>query len=191
VNLVFAGGRVTTPNDDCLGDNAKGATCIVNMIDRSWGPPDSNHMGERFCDSGAHLQFRTQDGSRRVNPEAQKSMTTSDTCKDEYHVRIWNDEAHGHSPSNHQFGVGAVHHESRCSVPLACGHNIDMNWEDVENEFVRQMARQYGNEFAYCVKSDYYPLAGSNPPGRSKSKYKTGYPSRISFQDKSEGCSGA
>ncbi len=185
-NLVFHGGRVTTPNEDCFDANARSPLCVVNMIRRAWV---ADRMRERFCDSGAELGFRTHDGSRRVYVESDRSMTTSGTCDDQYHVRLWGDTAHGHS--THSWVVGAIHHERRCFVPGFCGHKIDMNWEDVENEAVRQMARHSDNDWEYCVKSDYYPLAGSNPPGKSKSRYRTGYPSRISFQDKDAGCRGA
>lgn len=188
INLVFHGGAVTTPNADCMGNNARSATCVVNMIGRAWGP--NTEMKERLCDSGARLKFRTESGGT-VNPESDKSMTTSGTCRREYHVRLWGDTAHGHAANAHKWVIGAIHHETRCFVPVACSHKIDMNWEDVENEAVRQLARQANNEFAYCVEPDYYPLVGSNPPGKKKSKYMTGYPSRISFQDRSAGCSGA
>lgn len=191
VNLVFAGGRSINNYDQCNPPRAKSPECVEENLKRSW--ENRGDMESRTCDSGGDLAFRRSDGTI-VKGESNKSLTTSSTCKDEYHIRIWGDQYHGHELTNRQFGVGAVHHEVRCAVGGACDHKIDMDWEVVENVAVAEFERSTVSEPRWCVESDYYPLGGSAPPGKSKNNYKTGFPSRISWQTRSpgsEGCRGA
>jgi hypothetical protein len=180
VNLVFTGGVQPRGYGEC--DNtadqpheAKGPDCVVKLVEVAW---KRGGMGERLCDGGANLVFY-KEGGGTVNPESDKSLTTSFTCKKEFHMRIWTDTHHGHV--THMFAVGAIHHENRCFVP-GCGHHIDMNWETVEDIAVTQLGASQEGEPSQCTQPDYYPLAGSQPPGKTKSHYKTGRPSRISFQ---------
>lgn len=191
VNLVFVGGREGLPGEEkCARDFARSPECVEKHFNEAWKAAD-REMKARLCDGGADLAFyvgsRYDDATGFPRPryrtgESNKSLTTSSTCEDEYHVRIWGDQYHGHNIDRRQWAVGAIHHEKRCKVPGFCKHEIDYNWEFVEDQAVFEFKTRHEGEVTFCAEADYYPLRASNPPGRSKSHYRTGFPSRISFQ---------
>ena len=116
-------------------------------------------------------------------------MSTSTTCRRQFHIRVWDDVTHGHENGHHNWDVGAIHHETR---PWnEGGHDIDWDWESAENVMIEQMGARQDNEDRHCTYPDYYPLPGSGP-GKIRGFYTNGRVSRVSFQhiEQADGCRG-
>jgi hypothetical protein len=198
VNLVFVGGsQIALDGPECTDTSARSPECVEVEFQTFWRK--RARMGPRLCDAGADLTFWGHSNPKATHSgEANKSLTTSRTCKRQYHVRIWGDQYHGHAIDKRHWAVGAIHHEDRCPVPAPhlgplnpCPHGIDMNWETAENVASKEFATSSEGEGGLCKRNDYYPLAGSDPPGKEKHSYKTGFPTRISFQGThQQGCRG-
>lgn len=184
VNILFHGGTDST-GGSCAGSARRSPACTLQHLKLEW---KASRMTERSCSGSparARLTFYQQSGGT-ASPAAIWHTTTSSTCKRQYHYRNWTDTAHGHSSDQHQFGVGAVHHENRPA--LRGGHDIDMHWETVEAVMIKQMGSSQDGEPAHCTYPDYYRLPGS---GNAKGKKSDGKISRISFHHIQDGgCQG-
>lgn len=89
--------------------------------------------------------------------------TSSSSCEDQVHVCLAGPALRTHSGT-----AGAILPKIRCDRPAICKRNIDMNWEARENVAVRQFKNSTDQEGALCVRSAWYPLAGFQPPGKTK-----------------------
>jgi hypothetical protein len=180
VNLLFAGGT-----DFCSGSRRRSSNCVKTHFENDW---HRGRMTGKFCNGGGRATFYTQDGGIATASQ-DDNLSTSLTCRTQFHARIWDDAEHGHGDT-HQWVIVAMHHETRPTSKR--GHSIDLHWETVENIAVQQMGRDQGgfNDSAHCTYPDYYALPGSGP-GKINNRYTNGRISRISFHHvENDGCDG-
>jgi hypothetical protein len=185
--------------EDCNHD-PKSAKCVTAHARDTWKrgfmsvkhfPPGIDCNGG--LSNGAARFYRASGASTGwVHPQG--NVSTSDTCKRQFHMRVWDDSGHGHGVR--VWDVAGIHHEDRgafcTSQPIkTCNvvHRIDMGWETVENIAVEQFGHRQNAEPSLCTYPDYYPLHGTGP-GNIHGWYSNGRISRISFQDNHQGCSG-
>lgn len=188
INILFHGGDSSRDfTEPCRNDRARSIGCVKSHMFAHW--TDRGRMDNRFCSPpNQYMSFRRHSGGGYANDKGDMSLTTSRTCKRQFHIRGWDDIEHGHGHSSHQWAVGAIHHEDRkahCVHKDVCDgttHRIDQDWEWAENVAMQEMK-------AHCTHPDYFPLPGSGP-GKWRGRYTNGRISRISFQHRDIGCSG-
>lgn len=177
VNLLFDGGTdMGQPTSACGYPNDKSVGCAESHVITTW---QRGSMREHFCNFApqSDLRFRLPPGGTAHSGE-DKATSTSNTCKNQFHLRLWSD-SHAGDPTP-AWDVGAAHHEQRCAVLGACKHHIDMDWEAVEWVTFRQMNRNY------CAYYGEYPFPGT--AGKIHGHYSDGYLTRVSFSPRSSGC---
>jgi hypothetical protein len=188
VNILFHGGD-ETEGGSCHGDGTRSPLCVLQHVKLDWGnggtETDRGNMRERTCNgtaNKAHLKMLAESGGF-VDPGAIWHTSTSRSCRTQYHLRNWNDAAHGHG-TDHQWQVQAIHHERRRNRK----HIIDHHWETDEGIMVIEMGV---GDNRHCTHPDYYRLPGS--AGTFQGKKSNGKISRISFQktDHVNKCSGS
>lgn len=183
VNLIWVGGQDTSGNG-CDGTDARGASCVGNHIRDVW-----TEMGDRLCNgSGTGRLRQLKQGGGTVNPTEAFSLSTSYFCKDQYHLRIFNDSAHGHG-DHHYWAVTPVHSENRCFT--CTGHEITQSWETAEAIAISAIGAGHGGSKDHCTFRSWKPLPGSAIT-KHKKYYSDGFISRISFQHTGNNhCNGA
>lgn len=184
VNILFHGGQDPDIHLNCDEDKRRSSECVAIHTRVDW---KRGAMAGRVCSGSGRLTFRK--GSGTASDTQDESLSTSGTCKRQFHIRVWDDVTHGHENGNHNWDVGAIHHENR---PWnEGGHDIDWDWESAENVMIEQMGARQESEDRHCTYPDYYPLPGSGP-GKIRNFYTNGRISRVSFQhiEQSDGCRG-
>jgi len=148
------------------GKNRETMDAIRFMLEADW-PGD---MGPKWCNQVKWLRYRLQPGTKM--DETDGNFSTSHTCDNQWHTRLWNDKEIN---AEAQWVVGGVHREMRS---IAGPHTLNMSFEAVEARAIHYMRR-------YCSIRDWRALPG--PAGRFKrsygSFYSNGKISRISMQD--------
>jgi hypothetical protein len=160
---------------------------VLQHVKLDWD--ERGNMREKGCNGSpakAHLKMLQENNQTYADPGAIWHTSNGRRCKTQYHYRNWNDSPHGHDPDNHQWQVGAIHHERRNKDGK---HVIDYHWETAEHVMVVEMGS--GDEDTnHCTYPNYYRLPGSG--GTFQGKKSNGKISRISFHQISEGgCSGS
>ena len=177
--------------ESCRGTaGARSHTCTRDHFAVDWW---RGQIRPRPCAGDGTLKFYKQGGGKTSASEQDESMVTSETCKREFHTRIWDDVEHGHSNDGpHQWNVSPIHHENRGVVET--GHNIDMSWEAVENVARIQLGRRQQDqnpEPRHCTYPNYHTFKGTGP-GKIKGHYSNGRVTRISYHHIDDGgCHGA
>jgi hypothetical protein len=174
VTLLFAGGTISEPNPggtSPLSCTGKGPQCAALMLKRHWVRGD---MTGRVCNGSGLLGF-LGNGNQTVSQD--KNVSTSVTCKRQFHMRIWGDSYHGHTTP--VWNVAGIHHETRGD--FSGPHVVDMSWETVEHIAVLQLGVHHqGVQGAFCTYPNYQRVIGSGP-GKIHGRYSDGKISRISF----------
>lgn len=161
--------------------------CLRNMIQASWRA--NGEIRHRFCNRGGDtLRFRNRDA--RQTRRADLEISTSGTCRRQYHVRMWGDYFVN---ARREWTVATVHRETRPWWRL--GHDINMHWESAEEVLAMELRRRSTDdpdERRFCVKEDWRPVSGQRP-GRHRGWINNGRITRISSQqpDPETGCRGA
>jgi len=182
VNLVWFLGRdnyTIDGKDNCRGTDERSGHCVEQHFRDT-----TKSYRFRLC-NGDHqrLGFITTTGARKAADE-NFSLSTSVRCRNQGHIRLYNDEAHGHSA--HAWVVSPAHHEKSHFI---AGHEIDRDWEAVEYDILQSVSTGDSVYKNRCVFYDWKGLAGS--AGKPyKGRTSDGFISRVSWQSR-EDCNGA
>ncbi len=143
------------------------------------------HVTDHFRRKGSRMKgprctgdtayFRSRSGRRSGPPNLR--MSTSSTCKNQYHLRVWNDTLHGHS-GRRQWAPATVHREVKDSH--LGRHRLTQKFEVSENIFVHEMSQKH----EHCTWNDWRRHPGTSV--RSKKHYSNGRISRISLEHKDD-----
>lgn len=196
VTVLWAGGRENT-GGDCEGIFAKSWECVRKHYKDLW---QAGSMAHHACNGAQDDWLRSSvegGGSLAYAHENDELSTGGRVCSEQqyphwgapsfeqYHVRIWGDEPHGHRDGSHQWAVAPIHHEHCTRPPFFtnhwnCGHVPDQSWETVEAKTVYEMGAGDGSSKNRCTYPHYHALPGSgiNFQGQASD----GWISRISFQ---------
>lgn len=164
MTLLFMGGYSLY-----AGHRRETMDAIVNIYETDW-PGD---MGRKRCNFPMWLRYRLYPGTRIDATDG--NVSSSHTCDNQWHSRLWNDREVNASA---QWVVGGVHYETRCVVPRLCHHRLRKTFEEAEN-FALWYLR------SHCSLSDWRALPGSGPRSfrREYGKFfSNGKISRISMQ---------
>jgi len=132
------------------------------------------------CNGGDKLYFKYRD--RSATAEQLRMLSTSATCHNQWHVRIWGDyDINPSAPG--QWSVATVHYERKNHQhnPLS-GHTVVKDWELSENRTMYELQENTSDESRYCGQNDYRPFPGQRPGRDSRGLYNNGRISRLSIQ---------
>jgi hypothetical protein len=127
-------------------------------------------------------------------------MSTSSTCRTQYHLRLWSSAAYADAnPGSADAGewvLAPIHHEHpivRCvkhvlgvCVLYLPDHQIDLEWDQARYIYFHVMTKVHCGDLQW----DYNPESTGYQYGSDVGPY-SGLVSRISLQHRSEGCTGA
>jgi hypothetical protein len=200
INLLFAGGGVHADDaSQCTNLNQSGRryitpACVVTLHDLAWrqGPGSTGgHMKPRMCNGHDTETFYPQPGSS-ITQRNPVSVSTSSSCRNQWHLRLWSDADVNDQYTNGEWTVGVIYREKRCALALRdtdnCygkgSHQIAENWETSEKTEIYQMGTSTNGEPAYCTYPDYRVVPGQRPgkDGNYRGRLNDGRISRISAQ---------
>jgi hypothetical protein len=191
INLLLRGG--SNLPDQCINLNLSGQrnyspSCweYLHARDRKKddprGPIGGGRMIRRaYCNGRDTAYFYRPNGGLlgEVNP---LSDSTSDICKNQFHVRMWddhvvNEDAHEQG----QWSIGVIYWEKRCLSCVGTGSHKASRWETAEDTERYQMGRSTDGEPAQCTYPD-YRVVTDQKPGKYRGWYNSGKISRVSAQ---------
>lgn len=201
VNLLFTGGKSLNDGDRaCTNPNQSGRKfispdCVVHMHRTAWrqGPGRvGGRMEPRMCNGRDVERFYPPSGGYvlQTNP---RSVSTSTSCRNQWHVRLWSDNDINDQFTNGQWTIGVIYREARCVyAPPRTGYNcygpgshkVSEDWQDSEDSEIFEMGTSTDGEPAYCTYPNYRVVPGQRPgkDGRYRGRINDGRISRISPQ---------
>ena len=195
LNLLFMGGRAIS-DQECTNLNQSGRkyispACVAFLHRLTWrqGPGSfGGRMDSRICNGKDTAYFYSEAGTRiaQLNP---RSVSTSASCRRQWHVRLWDDEdVHNDLHDAGEWTLGMIYRETRCAVPHpgsncygSGSHKPLGDWEDAEDTEVYQMGKSTNGEPALCTYPDWRVIPGQRP-AKNRGRYSDGKMSRISAQ---------
>jgi len=171
---------------------ARTTRCFGSHLGTAWkfnGRPRGSEMKERSfvkkCNGPADLRYA---GVRNAVPNT-RSLSTSPTCKNQYHVRIWGDYPINRGAPDYpgEWSVAQAYYEERGFFSPVDGetkgdHKVVQDWETTEGRVLHQMKDSEEGESRYCVQPDYRPVPGQIPGRDRRGLYNNGRISRVSVQ---------
>jgi len=175
VNVILAGGGADSGDGGaCLQPNGRtlrSPRCFRTLVEGSW---TDGHMRIRPCNGEDSLTFRTP--APKTRPHSDEKISTSDTCKKQFHLRMWGDYYINGGLGHESWTVGVIYHENREPGDVGKGsHHIDRPWEDAERSLIQQLSdfKGYNNDplgsRPLCTQTDWKVMAGQRP-----GKYRRG-----------------
>jgi hypothetical protein len=165
MTILYKGGR-----NPYTGSRRETTNAVESMAD-DWEDGD---LHPQACNSNKTLVYRLFPG--RWLDETDLNMSTSGSCKNQWHTRIWNDREI--NPGGAQWEVGGIHREIKRYTHGQFGHRLNMSFEQAEHEALQYMSK-------YCSRPNWRALPGSGPEAFERSYgtfYSNGKISRISMK---------
>ena len=196
VNLIQIGGvpgpRQGTDEHCRFGDGriARTPRCFAAHAGEAW---KRGEMKERNipvgCNGKDSVRFRSRPPRSDQN---NRSTSTHPTCKTQFNLRMWDDDA-VNDPYG-EWSLGVIYHETRgfCSfcdfpIPETQGdHVVDEDWETTENVALWEFSHSTDGEQRYCVQHDYRPVPGQFIGRDERGLFNNGRISRISVSTPDE-----
>lgn len=186
VNLIQIGGTpgpAQGPDENCrFSDNriARTPLCFAKHAGEAWKRGEMKERNAPRCNGKDTLTFRSRPPRADKN---NRSTSTSPTCKTQFHLRMWDDDA-VNSPYG-EWSLGVAYHETRgfcsfCDGEFRGDHVVDEHWENVENVALWEFSIRTDGEDRYCVQHDYRPVPGQFIGRDKRGLFNNGRISRIS-----------
>ncbi len=201
VNLIQIGGTpgpAQGPDENCRfsdGRIARTPLCFAKHAGEAWKRGEMKERNAPRCNGKDTLTFRSRPPRGDKN---NRSTSTTPTCKTQFHLRMWDDDA-VNTPYG-EWSLGVVYHETRgfcsfCDPDLSQfppgfetkgDHVVDEHWENVENVALWEFSIRTDGEDRYCVQHDYRPVPGQFVGRDKRGLFNNGRISRISVQKPDE-----
>lgn len=191
VNLIQIGGAPNSAADDehCYFSDfriARTPRCFKQHLQDAWKRGEMKERNFPPCNGKDSLRFR---GTPQRIDQNNRDLSTHPTCKTQYNLRIWDDDA-----VNNPYGewsVAVVYHETRgfcsfCDGETQGDHIVDQDWDTAENTALYELAKSTDGEERYCVQQDYRPVPGQFIGRDKNGNYNDGRISRVSIGEPDE-----